>query len=354
LSLPRAAEVSAMLAGRIRELARELLPGGKRDGAEWRCGSLAGDAGRSLAVHLAPPRAGVWADFATGQAGDALDLVAVARFAGDKRAALAWARGWLGIGDTSALPAPAVRHQAQQQRDQAAEHDQARMRKTALRLFLEAQPSIIGTPAAAYLAGRAIDLAELRRQPRALRFHPACWNREADAPLPAMLAAIVNLAGSHVATHRTWLAQLTGGQWTKARLRDPKMTLGRYAGGFIPLWRGTSGKPLREAPPGEAVALAEGIETALSVALACPELRVLAAVSLANMARVELPETLAEVILCADNDGDDNQEAAAALDRAAQRFLSQGRAVRIARSPVGKDFNDCLQAEQPNAAQAGA
>jgi hypothetical protein len=349
-----AADLSAMLAGRMPELARELLPGGRRDGAEWRCGSLAGEAGRSLAVHLFGPRAGVWADFASGEAGDALELVAAARFANDKRAAMEWARGWLGLGTAQALPPAAARQAADRQRDQAGADDLVRMRKAALRLFLEAVPSIIGTPAAAYLAGRAIDLAELRRVPRALRFHPACWNREADARLPTMLAAIVNNEGVHLATHRTWLAEQAPGRWTKAQLRDPKMTLGSYAGGFIPLWRGASGVPLAKAPEGETVALAEGIETALSVALACPELRVLAAVSLANMARVQLPPSVAELILCADNDGAENLAATAALDRAAQRFLAEGRVVRIARSTVGKDFNDCLQAEQTDPAQAGS
>ena len=74
---------------------------------------------------------------------------------------------------------------------------------------------------------------------------------------------------------------------------------------------------------------------ALSIALACPELRVLSAVTLANMARVELPATVARVILCADNDAD-NPSAAALLARAAERFAAEGRGVRIAR-PVPRE-----------------
>jgi hypothetical protein len=41
-------------------------------------------------------RAGVWAAWAAGEAGDTLDLVASVRFAGDKREALRWSRQWLG------------------------------------------------------------------------------------------------------------------------------------------------------------------------------------------------------------------------------------------------------------------
>ena len=47
-----AAEIAEILSHQIEALARELLPGGHREGQEWRCGSLAGEAGYSLGVHL--------------------------------------------------------------------------------------------------------------------------------------------------------------------------------------------------------------------------------------------------------------------------------------------------------------
>lgn len=289
-------------------------------------------------------RGGVWSDFATGETGDALDLVAQTQFRGDLVAAMGWARRWLGLADGEAVPRPQRRAPSSAEGGEDAEA--AARRRKALALFLGAPEGMAGTPAALYLAARGIDLAELGRQPRALRFHPECWCGETGGPLPAMLAAITDGSGQHVATHRTWLAADAAGIWRKARLREPKKSLGSYAGGFIPLQRGSSGKPLRGAPQGEAVALVEGIETALSVALACPELRTLAAVSLGNMAKVVLPPAVRVVILCADNDGD-NHAASVALDRAAERFTAEGREVRIARPPLGKDFNDTLRAELP-------
>ncbi|MDP2228319.1 MAG: toprim domain-containing protein [Moraxellaceae bacterium] len=333
-----------MLAGNVPALAAHLLPAGHRDGGHWRCGGVDGSPGQSLAIHLHGDKAGVWHDFATGETGDALDLVAAVLFRGSTRDAMAWARRWLGVGGGTAPPPPSRPAPLAAQAAPAA--DDADRRRKALALFLSGQERIAGTPADGYLAGRGIVLAELARQPRALRFHPECWCQEARRPLPAMLAAITDGAGQHVGTHRTWLARDGYGMWHKAPLRDPKKTLGRYAGGFIPLWRGASGKALREAPAGEALAMAEGIETALSVALACPELRVVAAVALANMGSVILPASVAHVILCADNDAD-NPKAAAMLERAADRFVAQGRDVRIARPPVGKDFNDTLRAEMP-------
>ena len=70
-----AKELARLLAARAHALAAELFSHGQREGHEWRCGSLAGERGRSFAVHLTGPRAGVWADFGTGETGDALDLV---------------------------------------------------------------------------------------------------------------------------------------------------------------------------------------------------------------------------------------------------------------------------------------
>jgi predicted P-loop ATPase len=58
-------------------LVPQWLPGGKRAGHEWRCGSLAGDAGDSLGVNL---RTGAWADFATDErGGDLISLYAAIR-----------------------------------------------------------------------------------------------------------------------------------------------------------------------------------------------------------------------------------------------------------------------------------
>lgn len=335
-----ASELAALLAARISDLAPELLPGGVREGAEWRCGSLAGERGRSLAVHLTGGRAGVWSDFASGERGDALDLVAAARCGGDVKAAMAWARSWLGLGGGVLPPrvAPAI-PAAPGGVDDA---DRERRRAAALKLLGEAAP-VAGTPAERYLRSRGIDLGELGEAP-ALRFHPMCWNRETGRTLPAMLAAISGSDGATVAVHRTYLARNDAGGWGKAPLKDAKLTLGSYAGGAVRLWRGSfdGGAPVGE------LAVAEGIETALSVAVACPEIPVWAAVSLANMGRIALPSWVATVTLCADNDGPGNAAAVRAFDRAIAHCQAQGRQVRVALPPGGaKDFNDVLKEARP-------
>ncbi len=343
---PGAREIARLLAADIRGLAADLAPGGRREGAEWsaRCPWRADQRPGSFKIHLSGPRAGVWSDFATGEAGDALDLVARARFGGDLRAALAWARQRLGLaggGGRQPPPATPALAPAAPASDEAADAEAEARRRAAVTVFLAAAPRLAGTPAAAYLAARGIDLAELGRQPRSLRFHPSLWDISSRRSWPALVAAITGPDGTHLATHRTWLARDAAGTWRKAPIDAPKRSLGPYAGGTIRLWRGASGKSLRAAPAGETVVIGEGIETCLSVALACPEFRVLSAVSVGNMARIALPPAIATVILAADNDGA-GTAAAEALQRAVDHFARDGRAVRIARSPIGNDFNDCI------------
>jgi len=69
-----ATELSALLAQRCEEIVRDLLPNGEKKSGEWCVGSIQGEKGESLKVHLKGAKAGVWADFATGERGDMLDL----------------------------------------------------------------------------------------------------------------------------------------------------------------------------------------------------------------------------------------------------------------------------------------
>lgn len=63
-----------MLADQAETVCRKLLPNGKREGREWSVGSVAGEPGSSMKICLTGSKAGVWADFASGQGGDLIDL----------------------------------------------------------------------------------------------------------------------------------------------------------------------------------------------------------------------------------------------------------------------------------------
>lgn len=69
-----AKQLSQQLAQRAEDFSRFLFPDGKKSGNEWCIGSLQGEKGSSLKIHLKGVKAGVWSDFATGESGDLLDL----------------------------------------------------------------------------------------------------------------------------------------------------------------------------------------------------------------------------------------------------------------------------------------
>lgn len=106
-----------------------------------------------------------------------------------------------------------------------------------------------GTLTEKYLRSRGLTLPPAP----VLRFASRCWNRETGKELPAMLARVDDANGEFVAVHRTWLTP----NGRKAALRDPKMSLGPISGGAV-----------RLAPPGPVLAVAEGIEDALSATIA--------------------------------------------------------------------------------------
>lgn len=90
--------IKSQLAGRAESVARQLLPSGQKHGNEWCVGSINGEKGESLKVCVSGDKAGIWSDFATGQAGDLLDLACATKGC-DLLTALKWASDYLGIKD---------------------------------------------------------------------------------------------------------------------------------------------------------------------------------------------------------------------------------------------------------------
>jgi putative DNA primase/helicase len=177
-----------------------------------------------------------------------------------------------------------------------------------------------GTLVEVYFRSRGIRIAP----PASMRFHPSLKHLT-GVFLPAMVAAVQNLEGQIIAIHRTWLRADGSG---KAEVQPDKAMLGPTRGGAV-----------RFARPAERLAVAEGIETALSIAQACPDLAVWAALSTAGLRALELPAIVREVIICADND----EPGRNAAEAAAKRFSGERRRVRVARPGTTNDFNDLLR-----------
>jgi hypothetical protein len=270
------------------------------------------------------------------RSGDMLALVAEALCGGDTRAAYAWA-----LERCHGVVAPPAASVERRVADDAAEAETRRRR--ALAKYLSARASIAGTPAANYLAGRGLtDAVTLA----ALRFAPDCYyggRAPAIEAYPALVAPVIEpTTRRFLAAHCTYLARRAGG-WGKVAREPARKAWGGYRGGIIPLRRGASGKPLRDAPE-EELLIGEGIETVLSAAVMRPELRAAAAIACGNFADIALPAQFVGVVLVQDRDGE-HPGVKRACERAVDRWLHEGRAVTVLKPPPGhSDFNAWLQA----------
>lgn len=261
-------------------------------------------------------------------------------------------------------------------RQEMAARDVERRRSNAEGLWLSGA-RLHATPAESYLRGRSIDFGRLGRFPGALRCRSGCSYPEIERPFVAMLARMQTPDGVHRATHRTFLDRGAAG-WTKAGVDRPKMILGDFAGAAIVLSKGEAGVPLRAVPEGTAVAISEGIEDGLSVALADPGLFVVAAGSLDNIGNVALPPQVSDVILIGQRDREVRDAAAllarragdgaaaerharaateidAANDRQIGKLQARGLTVlTMWPSPGFKDFNDQLTGKRTTMLVDGA
>lgn len=205
------------------------------------------------------------------------------------------------------------------ERKAARERDERRKADQARRCWDEAQP-IEGTPAEAYLRGRAITCP----LPSTLRYHPECWHGPSARKRPAMIAKIAKIEGSKTfAVHRTYLPP-----------DKDRLMLGQCAGGAVRLSGGHS-----------RLAVAEGIETALS--LSCGILgdpvSIWAALSTSGMTGLNLPGMPGHLVIAPDGDRP-GQKAAHDL---AEKAAGLGWRVEMLTPPEGQDWNDVLQEGTP-------
>jgi hypothetical protein len=210
-------------------------------------------------------------------------------------------------------PATIAQRKAQQRADAEKRAIQAK------RLWLEAQP-ITGTIAETYLRGRGIT-CEL---PETLRFHRACWHGPTAKRWPAMVGEV---QGANLpAVHRTYLRPDGSG---KADIEPPKAMLGSTQGGAV-----------RLADVHGPLVVAEGIETALSLAsgLLHAPATVWAALSTSGIRGLHLPPVASRLTIAPDGDAP-GREAANAL---AERAHTLGWQVSLLSAPDGRDWNDIL------------
>lgn len=344
------ADVKALLQARIESLARELAPDGARAGKYWIARNPTRDDRRAGSFWISLTGIpGAWRDEATGDKGDVIGLVQYITGL-EFKPAMQWARDWLGIERIDNESIRRARRQVEASRESHERQGAAllvKQRRQAFAAWLKGS-DVAGSLADRYLGTRGIDLARLARPPGPLRFG-ARRHLETGLTFPALLALMTGpdpegrTEGIPYALHCTFLADDGSG---KAPVKPVRKIWPSYVGGTIRLARGETGLPPAEAARQglvDTLCLCEGVEDGLSIALACPELRVWAAGTLGNLQHIVLPECCGEVIVAADNDWGKPQ-AAKQLEAGLSALARQGRRVSVARSFVGKDANDALLA----------
>jgi putative DNA primase/helicase len=181
-----------------------------------------------------------------------------------------------------------------------------------------------GSPVERWLRTRGIDIPV----PRTLRWLSSCPCPHPNrTSCPAMIARVDNVDGDFIAIHRTFL--LPDGS-AKAPLEPARAMLGPVAGGAV-----------RLAPAdGSFLLVGEGIETCLA-AMECCEVPTWAALTTSGLKTLVLPSAVRTVTILADKDP--NGAGERAVRNAGQRWLREGRDVRIAWPQAGYgDFNDMV------------
>ena len=321
-------DLARRLAENAEAVCRHYLSNGRREGGYWLAGDVQNTPGRSLYVRLRGPSsgkgaAGKWADAATGEHGDLLDLIAATQRLPGTGDVLDEARRFLGLVRTKPEPpSPAP----------AGSPDAAR------RLFAISKP-IAGTVAETYLRERNIVDANTAT---ALRFHPRCFYRaEPGAPdsardaWPALVAAVTDLGGTITGVQRTWLDPSGRG---KAPVATPRRAMGQLLGHAVRL--GLSG----DGTASDVMAAGEGIETVLSLQGVLPTMAMAAALSAGHLAALLLPPGLRRLYIVRDNDPAGHWAAAALTARAQEAGIEA-----LVLAPTLGDWNDDLPQLGPGA-----
>jgi hypothetical protein len=192
---------------------------------------------------------------------------------------------------------------------------------------------------------RGLPIERLAAPPGAIRFHPALDHYDRDTgevtTWPAMVTAMSGPDGDVRAIHRTWLRPDGSG---KADVGKAKKMGGVARGCAMRLSKGaTKLSPEAAAKKGltSPLIITEGIEDALTAAIAAPDARVWAAGSLSLLGLLEWPACVSAVVLVADNDWQ-TPEAISAFERveAYWRAMAGKRPLKVVRAEVGKDLND--------------
>lgn len=314
--MPGAADLSRDLARHAEAFCRTYFPNGRKVGNYWQMGDVTGVPGRSLAIRLKESggrEAGNWADRATGEYGDLLDLLEIRIAPTSFRELRSEAMSFLGR--------PEVDHA---ENGSSVQHGQASDHAEKGRKLFSYGQTFKGTPAERYLRARGIS-----RFGPALRYHSRVYLRDSDGSLlqvPAMLAAITDNDGNVTGCSRTFLDTKLD---RVAAVEEPKRVLGQLYGNAIRFSARAGGEDL---------IAGEGLENVLSVGSTLPLLDLASCLTAQHLALFNPPPWCKRLWIARDNDEAGEKAAFELRTRAEPMGIDVFDLV-----PERNDFNDDLR-----------
>lgn len=359
-------EVKQLLAARVEDVCRWLLPDGRRVGRTWKANNPRLDKpGQTpeLNVYLSGI-IGSWKDYRSGDKGDLLSLIQYVHGA-DFAGAMRLAKDYLGLSTMSAEDRRSFQRQARveaERNDAAARAREEKKRREAEKLFLSGAPYGAGSPAEIHarrfdIETRGIDLDGIEHLDRTtFRYLPdveywplAEWReyrKVKEGPrFPAIVSAMRGPLGQFVDHHVTFLDPVTPDKAKLPLLKNGKPRSARLMkcpnkGAVMRISHGPEGKPPEHSTEPHPLILGEGRETCLHLARGIPQARVWACGSINGIgdAPVNFP-FVSCVIIAGENDWN-NAHAEAQLRNAITKLEAHGKPLDLMLSHVGSDFAD--------------
>jgi len=307
----------------------------KKSAREARWGSKG-----SLCVTLEGTKAGLWKNHETGESGKGLISLYMAIHSVDFKTALKELGYRAGLGN-QAFSDRDYKPKTQE-RDLKAEQASINKRINYARQQYQKTLPLKGTLAEKYLREFRGITGEL---PSHFRFSPGIKHLDTQKLTPALVAPIHNKDNKMTAIVRIFLnadgsklSDTYKNQDGELKKATDKANLGVSGNGFVIVQKGSS----------RTVWIAEGVETALSVAKAMPDHTVMASLSISQFKNMPLSDTIQTVVICTDNDPPSSQGKKNISD-AVSNYLSLGKQVFVVMPPeipMGTkkyDFNDLLK-----------
>ncbi|WP_341788960.1 AAA family ATPase [Rickettsia endosymbiont of Lasioglossum villosulum] len=350
----KAVELKQLLSFKAEEIGRNLLGSPNKHLSNSQV--LRWEKDGKIVMRIGGSKAGRWYDFSKGEGGDLFTLVQREKNC-DFVEAKKYLQDMVGVSNNSKLLEDKIKEQFDQKvknQDQQAKYAEISKIKRAEELYEKSDSIIYMTPnniAKKYLLEhRGIKKILTGYQLNNDLRTNMMWDSNSKQYYPALIAFARNKDGNITGGQSIYLNKDTN---NKADIEVNKRSFGRIRGSFVEInknneQQNVQSRNVQSSTDGNnsvsnITIIAEGVETALSIAEAGIKGKILCSLGVSNIRNYE-PIKGERIIIAADNDG---QEAVSVhtVMKAQEELISKGAVVSIIRPPEKGDFNDMLKSQ---------